>query len=111
MGSFEASGSVQLTPAVVGLVVRTTDRLVVATVTYRLQTFGHVQVMANSTLEVLSTSTVQAVRHNLKAPHHFCSDALCQQLQLRFSVNSFLYGMDINKTSRRLAVIISSSCL
>ena len=63
---FDAGGGVELTLAVVGHVVRATDRLVVATVAYRLETLSHVEVMAHSTLEVLTTATVQTIRHHLQ---------------------------------------------
>jgi len=62
---FEPGGGVQLTPAVVGHIVRAADRLVVATVADRLETLRHVEVVAHATLEVLAAPAVQTVGYHL----------------------------------------------
>jgi len=56
-----------LTLAVVGDVVSATDSLLIAAVADRLQTLSQVEIVAHSALQVLTASTVQAIRHHLTA--------------------------------------------
>jgi len=67
---FDVDGGVELTHAVIGHVVRSTDRVLIATVADRLQTLSNVEVVAHAAFQVLSTSTVQTIRHHLPVTIH-----------------------------------------
>jgi len=58
---FDVDGSIELALAVVSYVICTADSLAIATVADCLQTLSHVEIVAHSAFQVLSTSTVHSI--------------------------------------------------